>query len=187
MEVYIIRHTKVVLGREYCYGQTDVGLADTFLEEAIIYKNELPSTFDAVFCSPLSRCKKLGEALQYPQIQYEDLLKEMNFGDWDGKRWSEIDPQELSAWLGDFVNQATPNGENFGMLAQRVKQFLDQLRTEKYERVLLITHAGVIRCIWSLILEIPLKNIFRFPIDFHETMVVKLNQNPLFDGIKRKK
>ena len=64
--------------------------------------------------------------------------------------------------MADFVNVKTPNGENLLELAERVKLFLDELRNQQHNKVLLITHSGVIRCIWSYLLEIPLQNIFKF-------------------------
>ena len=184
MEVYLIRHTQVAVGKDVCYGQTDVALAETFSQELGVLKNKLPETINNYFSSPLSRCKTLAEGLTNKEIEFSDALLEMNFGDWENKRWNDLNQDELTTWMEDFVNQKVPNGENLLDLAKRVEIFLDDLRCQSFENAVIVTHSGVIRCIWSLVLEIPLANIFKFPVDFGQVIVLHLNENKLFDSIK---
>ena len=49
----------------------------------------------------------------------------------------------------DFVNKAPTNGETLTNMFKRITAFIDQLRTKKHSKVLIITHAGVIRCFWA--------------------------------------
>jgi alpha-ribazole phosphatase len=186
MEIYIIRHTKVAVGKEVCYGQFDVALADSFAEETKDYKVVLPADFDAVYCSKSSRCARLADALQLPEVHYKDDLMEMNFGDWENKLWNEIPEDRLNTWMENFVEVRAPNGENLLELHDRVVAFLDALRLKGYKKVLLITHAGVIRCIWAYFLKIPLHNIFKLPVGFGEIMICNLAKEALYDSIKQK-
>ena len=165
MEIYVIRHTPVATGKDTCYGQSNVPLSDTFIQDALQYKNRLPTDFDAIYCSPLLRCKDLAAALHFENIIFENALMEMNFGDWENKKWNDIDQSDLNNWMTDFVNVKTPNGENLTELFERVKSFVDNLRQVPFKKVLLITHAGVIRCLWTYLLEIPLQNIFKVPVE----------------------
>ena len=185
MEVYIIRHTPVAVGKDTCYGQSDVSLSETFIQDLAYYKKELPTDFDVVYCSPSKRCKELAAALEFYNIEFEDLLMEMNFGDWENQKWNDINQKELNSWMLDFVNVKTPNGENLNELFNRVKLFIDELKYKEYNKVLLISHAGVIRCIWSYLLEIPLKNIFKIPVGHNEIFVCKLSKNSMIDKITR--
>ncbi len=185
MEVYVIRHTPVAIGKDFCYGQSDVPLADTFLQDTEHYKKELPKDFDIVYCSPLNRCKKLATALQFENIIFENALMEMNFGDWENKKWNDLNQSDLNHWMKDFVNIKTPKGENLVELMERVKIFVNSLRNQEYKKVLLITHAGVIRCLWVYLLEIPLKNIFKIPIEYNQIFIFNLMNNPNLDSIKR--
>jgi alpha-ribazole phosphatase len=186
MEIYVIRHTQVAV-KDICYGQSNVPLADTFAAEAAQYKNDLPDKFDTVFCSPLERCKDLSNALGYENVTFENALMEMNFGDWEGKKWNDIEQAKLDVWMNDFVGEKTPNGENLLELFDRVRLFLDNLRQQKYDKVLLITHAGVIRCIWAYLLEIPLQNIFKLPVGHNEIFICNLMNDKTYDNITRKK
>jgi alpha-ribazole phosphatase len=186
MEIYVVRHTQVAV-KDTCYGQSNVPLADTFTSEAAKYKNDLPDKFDAVFCSPLERCKHLSNALNYDNVIFENALMEMNFGDWEGKKWNDIEQAKLDVWMNDFEHEKTPNGENLLELFDRVRLFLDNLRQQKFDKVLLITHAGVIRCIWAYLLEIPLQNIFKLPVGHNEVFICNLMNDKLSESITRKK
>ena len=149
MEVYVIRHTPVAVGKDTCYGQSDVSLAESFPKDFTYYENQLPSDFDVVYCSPLKRCTDLASALKCEKIRIENALLEMNFGDWENKKWEDLNEAELNNWMADFVNVKTPNGENLLELAERVKLFLDELRNQQHKKVLLITTAFTRRCVVS--------------------------------------
>jgi alpha-ribazole phosphatase len=186
MEIFIVRHTKVAVEHGVCYGQLDVALADSFLEEVAQIKAKLPTQFDATFCSTLVRCKAMAQVLQLDNVQFENDLKEMSFGEWEGQSWHSIDKLQLDTWMADFVNIKTPKGENLQELYNRVANFLDNLRTKNYDKVLIITHSGVIRCVWSYLLSIPLKNVFKLTVGYGEVLTIKMNENPVFDLIKNK-
>lgn len=185
MEVYVIRHTPVAVGKDTCYGQSDVSLAESFPKDVTYYETQLPSDFDVVCCSPLKRCTDLASALKFQNIRIENALLEMNFGDWENKKWEDLNVAELNNWMADFVNVKTPNGENLVELAERVKLFLDELRNQQYKKVLLITHSGVIRCIWAYLLEIPLQNIFKLNVDYFQVLLFNLQGEKQLDSIKR--
>jgi alpha-ribazole phosphatase len=186
MQIFVTRHTKVMAGRETCYGQTNVPLANTFIEEAIAIKEKLPNDFDAVFCSTLDRCKILASELQMDNVQFDNRLIEFNFGDWENKLWNELNQDVLNTWMQDFVNLSTPNGENVLALYERVSSFLEEMRSKEYEKILLVTHAGVIRCIWSYLLEMPIKNMFKIPVGFGEILTFNLGKEKTMDSIKEK-
>jgi len=185
MEIYVIRHTPVLVGKDTCYGQTDVSLADTFLEDVEQFKKQLPTNFNAVYSSPLQRCKDLATELKLENVLFDSSLIEMNFGDWENQKWDEINQVDLNHWMNDFVNIKTPNGENLLELFERVKSFFDKLRRQYYERVLIVTHAGVIRCLWAYLLDIPLQNIFKIPVGHNEIFICNLTENITTDSIKR--
>ncbi len=187
MEIHVIRHTHVAIGKDTCYGQIDVPLADTFTDEANNIKQKLPTDFDAVYHSPLSRCTFLANELGFETNISDAALMEVNFGEWEGMKWNDINEDELNVWMKDFVLQKPPNGENLAEMFARVSVFFNNLRSQQHNKVLIITHAGVIRCIWAYLLEIPLNNIFKIPVDYNEIFSFKLSQKANFDAIKRKK
>ena len=169
MDIYLIRHTKTDTLKGLCYGQSDVGLADTFFEEAFELKNKLPK-FKAnsqFFSSPLSRCVKLAEKLS-DKVTNDDRLIELDFGDWESRRFDDIDADDLEAWTNSFVQVSPPNGESFNDLCQRVGCFWQEVvqgMDPEIEQVFIITHAGVIRALLAYILKLPPANAFQFKVD----------------------
>lgn len=186
MQVTLIRHTRVNVEPDILYGQLDVGLADSFPQEVAAYRQQLPRDFDAVFSSPLTRCKRLAETLEYPTIEFDERLMEYNFGNWEGLRRIDIDPHIFKTWRANFVNEPAPGGESFLHFYERVTSFYQELVRKDYEKVLIVTHSGVKRCTWSYLLDLPLKNLFRMQIGFGEVMEMDLAEEVEKSRIIRK-
>lgn len=189
MEIFVIRHTRVTGAEGLCYGRSDPPLADSFEREMLELAARLPGRFDAIYSSPSPRCRRLAEALlsllqpisppargiaqssgpspALPLYLSEDLL-EMDFGAWEGRPWDAIPRAELDAWGADFVHVKPEGGENLEMLFRRVQRFLSALRARPEGRVLVITHAGVIRCIGAAFRNLPLQDLFTFEVGYGE-------------------
>lgn len=169
MTIYLIRHTEVAITQKICYGQTDVGLADTFNKEAQKIKEQIAETqFDKVYSSPLSRCKNLSEFLFDSEVVYDDRLKELNFGDWELQEWDKIVHPKFKTWMDDFVNVPCPNGESFIELHGRVSSFLTELQKLEFEKLAIITHGGVIRSLLAHINNEDLTLAFKKNIEYGE-------------------
>ncbi|EMY16070.1 histidine phosphatase superfamily (branch 1) domain protein [Leptospira weilii str. Ecochallenge] len=83
---------------------------------------------------------------------------ESDFGEWEGKLWSEIPEKESASWAKDFANVRTPGGENYSELYERVEKFLEKVFSSfSNGKIGIITHAGVIRAVLCKLLEIPLE------------------------------
>ena len=153
MRVYIVRHTSVVLDGNYvCYGYSDIDVRSTFVEEATLTRKALEGLcFDGVFSSPLKRARKLAAFCGYPDPITDDRLKEMNFGDWEGRPWNEIIINEgTEEFFMRYIDQPTPGGESRRMQYERVSHFLMEKRAEGYQQILIFCHGGVINCARAL-------------------------------------
>ena len=168
MELYLIRHTTPDIAEGICYGQTDVGLADSFEKEVKTLREKLPNGCERfpIYSSPLERCSKLSARLSGGAITTDQLLMELDFGDWEGQPWDDIDDASLSEWMQDFVEVQCPGGESYHQLYDRVIKWWKKIVSTDQEKVLVVTHAGVIRCLLSHILELPLENSFRLQVDY---------------------
>jgi len=168
MEVYLVRHTEVAVGKEYCYGISDVDLAQGFESQLRDVKNKLASTnFSTAYTSPLKRCKLLADVLVKSAVEEQALL-EMSLGEWELHKWSEIDQAILDEWMKDFVNMAPPGADNFLDFSMKSVMFFDEMakKIQSDSKVLLVTHSGVIRSIVCHVLNLPLSNAFHFEIDY---------------------
>jgi alpha-ribazole phosphatase len=165
MNIYLIRHTTPDINLNYCYGQSDLDVANTFVDEAGRIKSLLPEFKKVtIYSSPLIRCKKLAEFLNLADIIFEDRLKEFDFGAWEMKPWNEI--KGFKAWIKDFVDQKVPAGESYREMHDRVMEFFNEMLTREKKDVIIVCHGGVIRAILANILQMPLKYMFRMNIDF---------------------
>lgn len=153
MDIYLIRHTEVAVGRQTAYGQADVDLTDQYPEQLARLQAHLPDNAllphpALIFSSPLKRCRRLADDLaaslaggsqietapgqtsvvdaQRPPVRVDDRLKELFFGDWELVSWANIDPQQLQNWRADFVQIRMPNGENFKDLFNRISAFWNE-------------------------------------------------------------
>ncbi|MBK6605781.1 MAG: alpha-ribazole phosphatase [Leptospiraceae bacterium] len=175
MEIYLVRHTKVSVKENTCYGNSDVGLAESFIGEADAVRSKIPNLENLVcYSSPLTRCKFLSEELNCKEIRLDPRLKELNFGDWELNTWDSIGKQAFDAWHLDFVNNRTPDGESYFELYTRAVSFWQEI-TNKKDSLILITHGGVIRALLAHILGMPLENSFRIKVDYGSVSKVILS------------
>lgn len=150
MELILIRHTAVAVDSGICYGQTDVPLRTTFEEEAADVLSRLLDIVHepdiAVFCSPLSRCRKLARFCGFEEPVFEDRIMEMNFGSWEMQPFEAISDPQIKRWFDNWVEETPTGGESFRTMINRVRGFLDELQQLKHRQVILFTHGGVIAC-----------------------------------------
>ena len=179
MEVYIVRHTRVALSGQYCYGVSDIDLADSQQEDIQKVVAMLDGIqFDQIYSSPLKRCRALACALNRP-VDVEDALVEMDFGDWELKKWSEINREQLDPWTDDFVHTAPPKAETYQDFSRKSVTFFNELidRTGEKNSVLLITHSGPIRAIICHVLNLPLIHAFNFEVDYGGISKIEISDN----------
>lgn len=177
MEIYLVRHTETTCEKGICYGQSDVNLVHPFESVFENILSQLPSEA-IILSSPLKRCVTLAKYIQnnIKTISYEEdkRLMEMNFGDWEMKKWNDISPEQLNPWMEDFVNIRVSNGESFVDLHKRVSDFLSEQKSKPTDiPLIIIAHAGVIRSILCYHSSLPLKDAFQNKVDFGE--VIKIN------------
>jgi len=153
LEVYLVRHTSVKVEKGRCYGNTDVPLNDSFIQEAEIVKQNLSKLlpFDKTYMSPLTRCVKLATHCGFANSHKDDRIKELNFGDWEMQIFSEIQDPNIQVWYNDFINVRTTNGESFEDQYKRVSNFFDEIKStysndDSVNRIAVFTHGGVLAC-----------------------------------------
>lgn len=173
MEIYLIRHTVPAIKKGVCYGQSDLDISNTFENESTQILNSIQ--FDSttkIYSSPLKRCVKLAQKFSN-NITIDDRLMEINFGDWELKKWDDIPRKESDSWMQDFVNVSTPNGEAYKDLSKRANQVFLEITKNETPKIIIVTHAGVIRSIVSKINDIPLSKSFDLKIEYGQIFKIK--------------
>lgn len=109
-----------------------------------------------IYSSSLSRCSLFAEQLSLQNnipLTVTDSLKEMNFGDWDGKNFDtlwEKSSASSGVSIGDFWQNpwlnSPPNGETMVQFTARIDCWWHNfLQQPQQGNSLLISHAGVIK------------------------------------------
>ena len=188
MKVTLIRHTSLQIAAGICYGQTDVDVAVSFIQEVTATKAKINHLEPkAVFSSSLQRCVKLADALGLEDITYDDRMKELHFGDWEMQAWDDLPRDYFDEWAQNYAHMAPPNGETFSQLQQRGVAFLDDMLSQyNNEHIVVVTHGGMIRALIAHVLNMPLKGLFRIDIDYGSvTQLDFSNQVPKVTYVNR--
>ncbi len=146
--LWLVRHARPQVEPGVCYGALDlVADPDHTREAAQALALQLPRGAP-VSCSPLQRCEHLMAALCGLRadltFKTDPRLAEMDFGDWEGRRWHDIGRAALDAWTADFAQHRPGGGESVVQFMQRVGVAFDEARAGRQPHIW-ITHAGVIR------------------------------------------
>ena len=160
MQFFLIRHPRPLLAAGICYGRLDV---DT--EEAGPAATRLRSLLPAstpLISSPLLRARRLAELL-HPQPLYDERLSEIDFGAWEGRRWSEIERASIDAWAANVLHFAPPGGESAAQLQARA---VACAAGQGGEAVAFVTHSGVLRALLGHWLQLPVSAWSQLPFDF---------------------
>lgn len=177
MELILVRHTKVEVSAGICYGKTDVDVSDSFdLEVGTIKKQLEGIVFNAIYSSPLKRCSLLADALfQRHTVRYDNRLKELDFGDWEGQLWRDIEKsEEAQPWFKDYIVQRCPNGESYQDVLNRVNQFLMELKNKhSNETILIVAHGGTIRAFLALLEKVEPLKTFEIKVGYGQIFKVE--------------
>jgi broad specificity phosphatase PhoE len=150
--IILVRHAETVLAGRFC-GMSDPELSATGIAQLseIVQRIEL-SEIDRILSSDLLRARQTAEAIAQAigvPVELRPGLREINFGLWEGLHWDEIEaqfPREARTWRQEFPGPSAPEGEPFADFLQRLDdEFLSILAGNEDERVVIVSHMGVIR------------------------------------------
>ena len=153
MELFLIRHPAPEVPAGTCYGRSDIGLAGDPEDAAARLRAHLPAGIP-VYTSPLRRCRSVAERLA-PAAMLDARLAEMHFGEWEMRRWDEIERTAFDAWVADILNFAPPGGECAAEMLARVLAFVEDLHSAGSRHAAVVTHGGVLRVLIAHWLGIP--------------------------------
>jgi len=173
--MYLIRHTTPAVAKGICYGQTDLDVTESFLEEAELIKRVLPYPIAQVYSSPLQRCSRLAQLL-FPggHLALMPELMELHCGSWEMQPWDGLPKDEIDPWMADFVNIRVPQGESYLDLHARVSRCFTAIAAAEAEGPkAIVAHGGVLRSILAGITGTPLIDSFKV-FSLHYGCVVRV-------------
>lgn len=181
--LWLVRHAEVEARYQGVFGGTiDMELSPRGREQATALAKFLHQRpLDALYASPMIRVQQTLAPLLvngFPQPVVMPDLREVDFGDWTGLAWEEVQARyKISAfeWLDQLERGGIRNAECEPTLRLRVAPCLERImRDHPGQQVLVACHGGVIRMLLALLLELPLAKTAAFEIDYASITQVAL-------------
>jgi alpha-ribazole phosphatase len=172
MRLILIRHPKPLCESGICYGRLDLECEPQALSEAVLRLGKLAPASSLIVTSPARRAHDLAAQLSTKTI-VDDRLQELNFGNWEGRRWQDLGREAIERWHRGLPDSAPPNGETLTAMADRCASWLQSLKPSE-SPVLAVTHAGPIRVIKAMLNGEPLLTYFTEAIPFAEPIELSL-------------
>jgi len=136
---------------------------------------------DIIYSSDLTRCLCFAEALSQVtggKLLVKKELREVDQGVFCGHSFKEIQkrwPDKLEQRLKNLIEFCPPKGESIRNASIRINNFLEEIkRLPIGSKIIVVTHGAIIRIMISLILKMPLSQIFSIEQDYCALNIIEL-------------
>lgn len=177
-QLFLLRHGRTGYSGRYI-GSSDVGLTEEGKEQILQLRSRLcGSGITKILCSPMLRCEQSCDILDLGlEVQVEDSLKEIDFGDWEKKSFEEIvadEPALVDQWAAHPSEFVFPGGDAVVDFVARVMEIQQAIVNSSHKKILVISHGGVIRLLLCLFLSLPLENHLLFRVEKGKIVTLEL-------------
>ncbi len=162
------RHPRPRIGARFCYGRTDVELAEPVETGAAALIVAAGDPIERIVSSPASRALLIAREIARrtgAPLHADDRLLEMDFGNWEGRPWASLPRAELDAWAADPLDYRPGGGETVAEMLARLRRAWPGLASSA-DTTVLVTHAGPIRCLLHIAAGMPLKQALQASISY---------------------
>lgn len=193
--IHLLRHGETEGGSRF-NGSTDVALSKhgwSQMQTAV--KNE--TDWSRIISSPLLRCAEFAQMLKQQQkvpLHLDDRIKEIHFGEWEGRSAEEIfaeNSEVLTRYWQNPIQHTPIGGEPLKEFETRVLAFWQEtIKKHRGEKILLIAHGGVIRLLLCHIQQRPLQRLLEIEVEhatMHNVRIEHPSQNKATAYIETKK
>ena len=172
--VYMVRHGETILTPDRKFsgtGQLNPPLTETGIAQAEKVAAEIAKIKpDVLIASPLQRTTQTAEVIAKATGLtpiFDEAWYECSFGDWDGLSIQEVKekwPEDYISWISSSAF-TPPGGESYDDVAARIEPAFDAL-ADKYpgQKVVIVTHNGVIKQMASIVVEGNPNSLFHIDI-----------------------
>ena len=168
-KITLLRHGKTGLSGKYV-GSLDVALSDSGRDQIELLGKRIDTySYEKIFSSTMLRCRQSSEIL-FPNrtVCYDNSLREVNFGRWEGKTFQEIsktDSDLVDLWNSEGMDYCFPDGECINDFTNRVHLFADRLKLCSENNIIVISHGGVIRTLLCYFLNLTPSQYLLFQVN----------------------
>ncbi|QSH41817.1 histidine phosphatase family protein [Lentisphaerota bacterium ZTH] len=177
--VYLVRHGSLPEEYDSLYvGSMDIPLSAKGEAEAVAVGNYLQALqYEEVYASPMLRVQQTLKLSGEHPAQTVSELREIDFGEWEGKSFSDISrdwPLEVTEWFEEAEGFTFPGGEKLDDFFARMDTVIDLLESSSAENIVLFTHGGVICSLICRLITGNYKKVLGFEVSRGSVSQVRL-------------
>ena len=167
--IFLIRHGETEWNRQNrLQGNSNIHLSKEGYHQAITLADHPPfQHVDAIYSSDLARAMETASIIAERfnlGVKMMPALREMNFGDWEGREISELVknfPEDFGKFFTAPERCHPPHGETFLECQARVMIGIREIIAEhENQNVIVVSHGAVIRLVLGAALDMPIHKIW---------------------------
>ncbi|MEI1278505.1 histidine phosphatase family protein [Leptospira venezuelensis] len=184
--VCLIRHPHVSseYGGRYL-GRKEVPLSKEKVQEIDKINEKIQEKFlkGKIYLSPAKQCRDFFESLEFQnesQPEIKEELRELDFGDWEGKSFSEIAEINLEGLkkFADFSPSFRfPKGESLHEFQSRAEVFKEYILSSSDPNILILAQGGILSILLCSFLNIPASFYTKFKLSPSTLVYVDIFKN----------
>lgn len=167
MRIYFTRHGETEWNKEdIIQGQLDSPLTEKGIEMGKSLREKSKDIhFDKIYSSDLKRALDTAKLIAGDrEIIETPLLREINVGNWSGRKISDVKIED-SKLYNDYFNNPEKyereDGESIKDLLERVEKFFEEaIYPEEDENILIVAHGVTIVAMFDIMEKIPVKDFW---------------------------
>jgi broad specificity phosphatase PhoE len=185
MKIYLIRHGQTDWNiQRKIQGSHDIPLNETGRRQAKKLAQGMDSRpVSRIFSSTLTRARETAECIssrQGVEIYFMPQLIEVEFGEWEGLTWEEIDtrfPKEHKLWRENPAQVAPPGGETQAQIKKRCAETVHEIikRTNGKEDAAVVSHGATL----ANMITYMLRNDTKEGIIVSNSSITTIDYNPV--------
>lgn len=180
MKLYLIRHAQTDWNAEARYvSWSDRDLSDEGVRQVEALRERFGGEkIDAVYSSPSKRALRTSCVLARTNgVEVLDELREIDFGDWEGMTYGEIDARYpiFREWVDSPSKTQIPGGEAWEDFIERVGRCADHIMNRPFESIAVVSHAGWLKAMLMSVLWIQKPVFSRLQLDHCGITVVEIH------------
>ena len=195
MIFYFVRHGETDWNvQKKIQGKTDVPLNENGLRQAGELADKLVAEgyrIEKAYTSPQIRAQvtaqAAAEALGIECISLEGL-REMNFGDWEGDNWPNIEKcygEFYRLWNSHRRYRNTPNGESYNELLRRVFRALEYIMNYEKGNVLVVSHSAIMFSLQCYVAGLCMDDETMLNFRAKNAEVIEITEEEIKEAMKR--
>lgn len=172
LEIFLIRHGQTEWNhKRRIMGRLPIPLNAMGRRQARTLRRILRNlTLRAIYTSPVRRALETAQEIARGhrlKVILAPAVAEINYGRWVGKTFDEVSYDPAYQTYHTTPSRAkAPGGERMTAVARRAVRFIERLRSRYQDgRVVVVSHADVIKTILIYYLRLPLNDLLKVRID----------------------